>query len=383
MLTDPLAAARDLVPVLAARAAAIEEARRLPADLAAAMADAGLFRLAIPHSLDGHELHPARMAEVLETVAEGDASAAWCLMIGATTALVAAYLPRHHAEEVLGDRDVITGGVFAPMGKAVAENGHYRVSGRWSWASGSANCRWLVGGSLILDGSELRKRPDGQPDHRMMIMPREKVELLDTWHAAGLKGTGSGDMQAKDVVVPADRSVSLITDQPVEEGALYRFPAFGLLALGIAAVACGNARAALDAAAAALTARKAAGSGRSQAERATAQAEIARAEGQWFAARAGLMAAIDLAHADACSGPIPLASRARLRLAATHLTRTAADVTRIAYDLGGGGALYLESPLQRRFRDGHAMTQHIMVQPATYELAGRIRLGLPTDASML
>ncbi|WP_448580114.1 acyl-CoA dehydrogenase family protein [Thermaurantiacus sp.] len=383
MLAEPLSAARDLAPIIAGRAAEIEEARRLPADLAATMAEAGLFRLAIPESLDGHECHPAHMVEVLEAVAEGDASAAWCLMIGATTALVAAYLPRTHAEEVLGDPQVITGGVFAPMGKAIAENGHYRVSGRWSWASGSANCHWLVGGSLIFDGEALRKRGDGQPDHRMMIMPRRDVTLLDTWHAAGLKGTGSGDMAATDAIVPSDRSVSLITDTPREPGALYRFPAFGLLALGIAAVASGNARAALDAAAAAVAARKTPGSGRTQADRATVQAAFAEAEGQLFAARAGLLAAIEQGWSEALSGAISLATRARLRLQATHLVRTAADVTRAAYDLGGGAALYLDSPLQRRFRDAHAMTQHIMVQPATFELAGRVRLGIPADVSML
>jgi alkylation response protein AidB-like acyl-CoA dehydrogenase len=229
----------------------------------------------------------------------------------------------------------------------------------------------------------MRTRPDGQPDHRMMIMRRADVTLLDTWHAAGLKGTGSGDMAATDAIVPADRSVSLITDTPRETGALYRFPAFGLLALGIAAVASGNARAALDAAAAAVAARKTPGSGRTQADRATVQAAIAEAEGQLFAARAGLLAAIEQGWSEALSGAISLHARARLRLQATHLTRTAADVTRAAYDLGGGGALYLDSPLQRRFRDAHAMTQHIMVQPATFELAGRVRLGVPADVSML
>ncbi|MFQ3594926.1 MAG: acyl-CoA dehydrogenase family protein [Sphingomonadaceae bacterium] len=377
-----LAAARDLAPQLAARAAEIEEARRLPADLANAMAEARLFRLAIPKSLDGEELRPDRMVEVLEAVAEGDASAGWCLMIGATTALVAAYLPRHHAEEVLGPRDVITGGVFAPMGRAVAEDGHYRVSGRWAWASGSANCRWLVGGSVILEDGAPRRDDQGRPVHRMMLMPRESVALLDTWHAAGLKGTGSGDMAAQDVAVPQDRSVSLIDDRPREAGALYRFPAFGLLAIGIAGVASGNARAALDGVAAALVEKKGP-TGRSAAERATVQAELAKADGALFAARAGLMAAIAEGWREAEGGGIRLATRARLRLAATHLTRTAADVTRVAYDLGGGGALYLESPLQRRFRDAHAMTQHIMVQPATFELAGRVFLGQPADTSML
>jgi alkylation response protein AidB-like acyl-CoA dehydrogenase len=382
-VTAPLEAARDLAPLLAARAADIEEARRLPADLATTMADAGLFRLAIPKGLDGHELPPAAMAEVLEAVARGDASAGWCLMIGATTALVAAYLPRAHAEPILGPRAVITGGVFAPTGRAVAEDDQWRVSGRWAWASGSANCHWLVGGAVLVEDGAPLLDSAGRPRHRMMLMPRAEVELLDTWHAAGLKGTGSGDMATTDLLVPRDRSVSLVEDRPVETGPLYRFPAFGLLAVGIAAVASGNARAALDAAAVGLRARKLPGTGRTAADRATAQADLARAEGALGAARAGLFAAIGQAWSEAEAGEIALVTRARLRLAATHLTRTAADVTRAAYDLGGGAALYLESPLQRRFRDAHAMTQHLMVQPGTFELAGRVLLGIETDTAML
>ncbi|WP_448582684.1 acyl-CoA dehydrogenase family protein [Thermaurantiacus sp.] len=380
-MTNPLAAARDIAPALAARAAEIEEARRLPADIAATLASAGLFRLAIPKSLNGHELPPDAIFATLEAVAEGDASAGWCLMIGATTALIAAYLPRHHAEAILGPSEVITGGVFAPLGRAVKANGHWQVSGRWSWASGSANCHWLVGGAVLMEGNTPLLQEDGRPRHRMMLMPRDAVELIDTWHAAGLKGTGSGDMAAAAVEVPADRSVSLIDDTPHEPGPLYRFPPFGLLALGIAAVACGNARASLDSVAAALKTRR---SGtRTAAERSTIQADLARAEAAWMAARAGVQQALSQAWQEALGGGIRLQTRARLRLAATHMTRTAADVTRTAYDLGGGAALYLESPLQRRFRDAHAMTQHIMVQGGTWELAGKVLLDQPADTSML
>jgi alkylation response protein AidB-like acyl-CoA dehydrogenase len=265
----------------------------------------------------------------------------------------------------------------------VAEDDQWRVSGRWAWASGSANCHWLVGGAVLVEDGAPLLDSAGRPRHRMMLMPRAEVELLDTWHAAGLKGTGSGDMATTDLLVPRDRSVSLVEDRPVETGPLYRFPAFGLLAVGIAAVASGNARAALDAAAVGLRARKLPGTGRTAADRATAQADLARAEGALGAARAGLFAAIGQAWSEAEAGEIALVTRARLRLAATHLTRTAADATRAAYDLGGGAALYLESPLQRRFRDAHAMTQHLMVQPGTFELAGRVLLGIETDTAML
>lgn len=374
----------ELAPRIAARAGEIEEARRLPADLAAELAAAGLFRLVVPTSLGGLELPPATVVATIEAVAAADASVGWCLMIGATTALTSAYLPMEYARELFGDLQVITGGVFAPMGKAVANSDHYRVSGRWSWGSGTANCAWIVGGSLIFEDGSLRTLPNGQPDHRMMIFPRDEVELIDTWHSAGLKGTGSGDFAVKDVRVPRDRSVSLIVDRPRESGPLYAFPAFGLLALGIAGVASGNARAALDAVKAMLATKKPPGSQRTAAERGAVQVEIAKAEAELRAARALLYEAIDSAWSRAQAiGEIDLATRAELRLAATHMTRTAAAVTREAYDLGGGAALYLSNPLQRRFRDAHAMTQHMMVGPATYELAGRVLLGLPTDASTL
>lgn len=383
-MTSPHPAVAELAPRIAARAEEIEGARRLPADLAAELAAAGLFRMIVPRSLGGLEMPPAEVVATIEAVAAADASVGWCLMIAATTGLTSAYLPRAVAAEVFADPALITGGVFAPMGKAVVEGDHYRVSGRWSWGSGTANCGWIVGGAMIVEDGALRLLPNGQPDHRMMMFPRAEVELIDSWHSAGLKGTGSGDFAVKDVLVPRERSVSLIVDRPVETGALYAFPAFGLLALGVAGVASGNARSALDEVKAALASKRAPGSKRTAAERGAVQVEIAKAEANLRAARALLYASLADAWDRAQStGAIDTATRADLRLAATHMTRTAAAVTRDAYDLGGGAALYLSNPLQRRFRDAHAMTQHLMVGPATYELTGRVLLGLETDASTL
>ena len=369
---------------ISARSAEIETARRLPADLAKTMAEAGLFRIALPRSLGGLELPPAQIVETIEAMAMADASVGWCLMIGATTTLTAAYLPHVLAAEIFADPLVITGGVFAPMGRAVVEGDDYRVSGRWQWASGSANCDWLLGGAQVFDAGILRRLPSGAPDHRMMIFPRADVELIDTWHAAGLKGTGSGDIAVTDLLVPMARSTSLIVDRPVETGTLYVFPVFGLLSLGIAGVASGNARAALDTAKAMLAGKKLPGSDRTAADRQTAQANIARAEADLRSARALLFESVNTAWQMAEStGDMDILTRAHLRLAATHMVRTAADVTRQAYDLGGGASVFLSNSLQRRFRDAHSMTQHMMVSPATYELAGRVFMGLPTDASTL
>jgi alkylation response protein AidB-like acyl-CoA dehydrogenase len=171
-----------------------------------------------------------------------------------------------------------------------------------------------------------------------------------------------------------------MTDAPREPGPLYAFPPFGLLALGIAAVAGGNARAALDDLRELAGAKKGAGSSRTLAERGTVQATYAQADAALAAAQALVFHDVADAWRLATTGaPLDAVIRARLRRSATHLTRTAADVTRTAYDLAGGTAVYAKHPLQRRFRDAHVATQHMMVAPPTWELTGRVLLGLPTD----
>ncbi|WP_022680804.1 acyl-CoA dehydrogenase family protein [Sandarakinorhabdus limnophila] len=376
--------AQSLLKAVAARAADTESQRRLPADLAAELAQASLFRMLVPQSLGGAEVDVTTLFTSLEQLGRADAATGWCVMIGGTTALISAWLPMEHAREIWFDPNVITGGVFAPMGRAAVEGGDYLVSGRWAWGSGSANCSWLLGGAVIMDGGEMRRLPSGAPDHRMMVMRRAEVELIDTWDALGMRGTGSGDLAAKDVRVPQSRSVSFITDTPREAGPLYRFAPFGLLALGIAAVASGNALGALDDLKALAVAKKGQGSSRSLAERGVVQADFAVAQADLDAARALVHAEIATAWDRVVAGDaLELSARARLRLAATRLTQVSARVAAKMHELAGGTSVYASHPLNRRFRDAHVATQHVMVAPPTLELAGRVLLGLPADASML
>ncbi|MEO0785839.1 MAG: acyl-CoA dehydrogenase family protein [Pseudomonadota bacterium] len=381
---DVKSAVSALLPEITSRAAEIETSRRLPSDLAAKLAEAGVFRMVLPEYLDGLELSPREIVEITAAVAEADASAGWCTMIGATTAMNAAYMDKDTAAEIYSDPNIITGGVFAPMGKAVDEGQHYRLTGRWQWASGSANCSWLCGGSIILENGEPRRMANGAPENRMMVFPAGEADLLDTWHVMGLKGTGSGDMAVNDITVPKARSVSLVADTPVADGALYAFPAFGLLSLGVAATAMGNARGALNAFEQLAQGKKNQGSRKTLAERATIQGETAKIEAAWRAARTYLYDEIDQTWDTAkFEGEIPVERRAALRMACTHMVRTAADICRITHDLAGGVDVYEQSEIQRRFRDAHAMTAHIVTAPATWELTGRILLGQPTDAGMV
>ncbi len=379
-----LAEARALAPSLAARAAEIEAARRLPADIARRLAEAGVFRLLVPEALGGIEAPPHLAFDVFETLAEADGAVGWCAGIGATSGLPSAYLPEAEARAIYGDPLTIAGGVYAPMGRAEKQADGYRLSGRWKWASGSQNCRWLMGGALIFENGKPVLDAAGTPEMRMLIFPAESVVFHDTWHVSGLCGTGSLDMEVRDILIPFPRAVSLSHDRPVRGGSTYAFPAFGLLALMIAAVSLGIARGALNDIRTLAGVRVPAGSRRPMAERAAVQATFAEAVARLGAASAFLRAEVARAEAAAeGDGMLDTELRAALRLAATYATRTAAQVVDSCYDLGGGSSVFSDNPLQRRFRDIHTATQHMMVAPQTYELAGRVLFGLPTDASTL
>ncbi len=273
----PLVAVKPLLAELAGRAAEMEEMRRLPADLALKMAQTGAFRMVTPARFGGYEAAPRQIVETLEAIATANASVGWCAMIAATTALNAAFMAPEDAAVVYADPLTITGGVFAPMGKAVVEGDAYRVSGRWQWGSGSANCTWLCGGCTVWEGGEMKRLASGAPDIRMMVFPASEATLHDTWHVMGLKGTGSGDIEVRDILVPKGRSVSLFSDAPRENGRLFKFPVFGLLALGVSAVALGNSRGAIDSFRALATVKKNQGSAKTLAERQNVQTAYAAA----------------------------------------------------------------------------------------------------------
>ncbi|VWX59114.1 acyl-CoA dehydrogenase family protein [Sphingorhabdus sp. 109] len=373
-----------LLPEISARAEETEQARRLPADLAAKLAAAGAFNLSKPAAIGGLELDPLDFMKIVATVAGADASAGWCVMIAVTSTLGAAYMPEPAAREIFGADDVITGGVFAPMGKAEDRGDHYLLSGQWQWGSGSANCSWLGGGAMIFKDGELQKFDNGAPYHRMLFFPATEASFIDSWHVAGLKGTGSGDFSVEGVKVPKQRSVSFVGDRPRDPGALYKFPLFGLLALGVSSVALGNARAALEEIHMMVMSKKTPGGGRSMAQRATVQADLARATASLSGAFGYLENAIAGCWAEARgSAEISVKGRANLRLACAHATEISAEVCKTAYTLGGGSAVYSDNSLQRRFRDAHVATQHIATAPAVFELAGRVLLDQPADLAML
>ena len=380
---DTLAAAQALAPELRRRAEEVEQARRLPSDLSRRFAEAGFYRMCVPEAYGGLELPPADTMRTLEILARADGSCAWCAFIGATSGSVLALLAPDAAREIFHRPDVLLGGVFAPHGRALATQGGFRVSGRWPWGSGTQNADWVMGGCAVVRDGELERARSGAPRSRMMIAPADSIEFFDTWHASGLCGTGSTDFAMNDLFVPERRAVGLGSDPPLSRP-LYAFPQFGLLAMGIAAVAMGLARAAIDELVSLAGGKTPQGSSRSLAMRPAAQSDVARAEALLRSARSfyyeAIASAWDAARAD---GRIGTEQRRDIRLATTHATRASAAAVDLMYELGGGTSVYRRSPLQRIFRDVHVATQHMMVGASTLELTGRLLLGLETDTSLL
>lgn len=382
-----LARARAWVPRLREQADAIDAARQMPQPLARAMAEEGFHRLLVPQAHGGLEVDVATFVQVTETLAQGSGSAAWCSFISCTASVVAAWLPQDEAGRLLSPPLSMAAGVFAPRGQARRERrggiDGLRVSGRWPWGSGCRNADYLSGGCLLTgDDGRPEALPDGSPVVWSVVFDRSQVTIHDTWHAMGLRGTGSHDFEVADLWVPASRAVSLMTGRG-PDATLYRFPPFGLLALGIAAVGLGLARCAIDELMLLSGIKTPQGSARPLAQRAATQEQVARAEARWRAARAWLFETIDAAWRDAANGEIPIERRRDLRLAATHAVDECLAAVDRMHRLAGGSSVFSGTALERCLRDMHVVTQHMMVGEATYELAGRLLLGLPAPTAQL
>ncbi|MFF3488227.1 acyl-CoA dehydrogenase family protein [Streptomyces sp. NPDC002701] len=359
--------ARSLAPVT-------EGQRSLAGELVDKLVNDGLLRTGVPRSVDGPMAPPSVMFRSAEAIARGDASAGWCVSIAMTSSLLGAYLPPKGAEEVFGLPRSTASGVWAPTATARTVDGGVIVSGHWSFCSGISHADWLFAGCLLSSGHE-----QSQPTlPRVVALPKEQLEIPDTWHTGGLRGTGSHDAVADQVFVPDHRVLSLVDGPPAGAEPLHRFPAIAFFALSVAAAALGNARGAVDDLLALASAKKPLGSSRTLAERSLTQIAVAQAEASLRAARLLYYQAVEDAWRVVKSGgPVPQELRAGLRLAGTHAARVATEVTDAMYELGGGAAVYETSPLQRRFRDAHTMTAHVQLKPGMYKAAGAFLLGLP------
>ncbi len=378
--------AQSLAPRIAAASPRIDADRRLPAELVAELVDARLFHLLVPRSLGGEETDLLTFARVVEEIARADGSTGWCLVQASGCSLVSGYLDPAAASEIFGPR---ARGILAwgpGQGEAVAVDGGYLLTGRWSFASGSHHATWLGGVATVVGSDGIPYRDErGAPDTRTLLFPRERARFEDVWQVSGLRGTGSDAFAVTELFVP--EAFSLRRDDPAwrrERGPLFAFRLDNVFALGFASVALGIARGALEAFVELAGVKTPRGRTSVLRDEPVVRSEIARAEATWRSARAFLREAVGEAWeaAQRC-GEITLAERVQIRLAATHAIQLAAQALDVAYHHAGATAIFERHPFERRFRDVHAVTQQVQGRSTHYENVGRYLLGLDPDLTFL
>ena len=366
------------------RSAEIRDLRRLPADLSERLIDSGVFRTWVPTCWGGRGGSAMDLFESVEAMAYHNASVAWCVMIGGTTALASGFLPPQWAQEIYGDPRAVTGGFANPIGRGRIVDGGLQVSGRWGWGSGSFHCTWIGGGvSVSADGAARAAHSDGLTTP-FVFFQRKDVTLHDNWHTLGLQGTGSVDYEVKDVFVPEGRWVQFPMREPVVDEPLYRFSTVGALAAGVAFVAVGIARRAIDEAIKLATAKVPAGGTRPLSERSMVQAQIVEAESAWLSARAVLREQVQACMQQAAAErDISTENRRLLRVAAINATERSARAVDVAYAVGGGSSIHQSSVLMRLFCDVHTVTQHGINGPLFMERLGRMAMGESTGTGLV
>jgi alkylation response protein AidB-like acyl-CoA dehydrogenase len=376
-----LEAVADIAPRLVARAAETEAGRRLPPDLVDELRAAGCFRMMVPRSHGGEEVDLVTAMRVLEELARADGSAGWTVAIGSAGWLDLCHLPRASFDALYADGPIVTAGAIAPTGTATPLDGGYAITGRWGFASGCEHADVLYG-NCIDAGQE--SSSDGPPPMRVAVFSPDDVTIEDTWSVSGLCGTGSHHIAVDGVVVPADRTYDLLAAEPSVDTALTRIPLPSPFAVLLASVALGIAQGALDDVLGLVPGKVPLFAPAPLAAGPRFQETLATTDARLRAARAVLRQdAGELFGTAEAREPIPLELRARVRASATWAVDTAASVVDAAYRAGGGTSLYASSPLQRRLRDVHAVTQHFLVRPETLITAGAVLAGQGTDTSLL
>jgi indole-3-acetate monooxygenase len=378
---DPVARARELGPEIATAADEIERTQRIPEALLERLHDSRLFRMLLPRSAGGDETEPAVYVATVEELARHDASVGWIGFVTNSSALIAAFLEPAVASAIFADpRSAIAWGP-PNASQARAADGGYRLTGRWDFASGCRQARWMGVHCHVLEADgALRLNRFGRPTVRTLVFPASEATLLDTWRTIGLRGTASDSYRVDELFV--SEAFSSTREDPSlrrERGPLYAFTMQGLYAAGVAGVALGIARAMLDEFVA-LASRKSPRGLSRLADNAVVQADVARAEARLGSARAYLIETLTTIYADAGEAvPIEVADRARVRLACTNAIQGATDAADFAYKAAGVDAIFPGSPFERRFRDIHTLSQQIQARGAHFEAVGQVLLGVPPE----
>ncbi|WP_434583199.1 acyl-CoA dehydrogenase family protein [Klebsiella sp. R390] len=358
----------ELLGELKSRSEEFEQQRYISADIIARFKKIGVYRALVPAQYGGDEISPAEFCQLIETIASADGSAGWVASFGMNPFYLGG-LPLSTLNEIYrhGPDVVFAGGIFPPQ-KAIAQDGGFQVSGRWSFASGCTGAE-LIGVGILPDDGSARPLP------RIAVLPADRFTIDPVWNTVGLAGTGSHDVVLKEAFVPEEwtfiRGGELNLD-----GALYRYPVLSLATQVLSVVALGIARAALSEIYAIAERQSSVTGAPCLADRQFAQMEIAHCEAELRSARCWFYDAIDDVWQAILRGDTPAEEMINaLRLSSTHITRVASSVTTRALKLAGMPGVAMRSPLQRYARDSMVITQHAFMGELTYINAGNMFFG--------
>ena len=371
-LEDLLARAREMIPELRGRARETEERRRIGERTAQAFRDAGFFRVLQPSRYGGFEMDYGAHTHLAMTIGRGCASSAWVLAVLASHSWIAGMLQSEAQEEIwAAEPGALIATSFLPIEPKLEKvDGGLALSGRWKFSSGVDLCRWAI---LMV------------PDATFAVIPLAEARIEDTWYASGLAGTGSNDIVVEKLFVPEHRVLGIdrlkggpTPGSKVNPGYLYRLPVFAAFPFTLIGPALGAARGALDAVVDGLAARKSVAQVR-LAEQQSVQLRIARVAAQIDAAEASILHLLETHNRDARAGKIPSQlERVRCRLNLGFAADLCVQAMENLLPLLGGRGLIATDPVQRAWRDVHAVAQHVaMVWDVQASLYGPVRLGLP------
>jgi len=384
--SDHVARARAVAPLIAEAAPGVEADRRLSDKVVSALHETGLFRLFLPRWLDGYAVAPSTFVQVIETIAQADASTAWCLCQMDVCSIASVYLGRDEAEGIFAAKGGALAWGSTSNARAVATTGGYRVSGDFEFGSGCHHATWLGGHCPVTDadGSPCLDQ-DGKQLERTVVFPKSAATIAEVWNVIGLRGTGSDMYTLDELFVPREHTILALFQWPdperIELGGPYRFAANNIYAAGFAAVGLGNARGALDDFLGLAQRKVPRWGSRSLREDPLVQVAVAEADTKLASARCYLIATLRDAEQTTCGrGALSLDQRMKIRAAGTFALRVATQVVDHLYELAGTTSIFTGNPLERRFRDAHTVSQHLQGRIGHFETVGKHMLGLETEA---
>jgi 3-hydroxy-9,10-secoandrosta-1,3,5(10)-triene-9,17-dione monooxygenase len=355
--------ARALVPALRERAERADGAREMLKETLDDLHRAGLFRFHQPRRWGGMELPFVSLFDIPAEIGRGCASTGWNVAnLGVHHWMLALYDERAQ-EEVWGANPdaLIASGIAYPQGRGRRVDGGVVVSGYWNFSSGVDHADWNMLAVMVRDG-------DRVVDHRMCLVPRGEYEIVDDWHVLGMRSTGSKSVRATEVFVPEHRALSMYLARGGSEfpGArgnpspLYRVPLSALGSHCLAGAGVGNAQAALELTVEAIQERSTSYTAMRMRDFQAVQLHVAAAGAKVDAARLVIRAdCLEAERISAENRSPSIEEKLRFKRNVAYAMGLSTEAVDALHALAGANGIYDRYPIQRLFRDQHALTGHI------------------------